>query len=184
MLHQFLRVSRQTKNSTMLHLPPRLRLSPVLSRLWTGAVAARSAPDRLPRLAILGPSLLPRCGSHEPRRLQQVLTCPAVLAASPMGKRFLIADAPPAARALITCCGCYTPSSSYALDLAPGTPARVACLSCSSTRCDHTAPVPLASFRDPTTDMTHLTRTGLNHACILCPTIWLMSAIFCCRKIQ
>ena len=51
--------SRRTKSSTMLHLPSRLRLSPALSRPWTGAVAAWSAPDGLPRLAILGPPLMP-----------------------------------------------------------------------------------------------------------------------------
>ena len=58
-LHQRLPASRRTKNSTMLHLPSRLRLSPALSRPWTGAVAARPAPDRLLRLAIHGPPLLP-----------------------------------------------------------------------------------------------------------------------------
>ena len=59
MLYQLLRASRRTKSSTMLHLPSRLRLSPALSRPWTGAVAAWSAPDGLPRLAILGPPLMP-----------------------------------------------------------------------------------------------------------------------------
>ena len=59
MLHQLLPASRRTNNSTMLDLPSRLRLNPTLSRPWTGAVAARSAPDRLPRLAILGQPLLP-----------------------------------------------------------------------------------------------------------------------------
>ena len=59
MLHQLLRASRRTKSSTMLHLPSRLRLSLALSRPWTGAVAAWSAPDRLPRLAILSPPRLP-----------------------------------------------------------------------------------------------------------------------------
>ena len=59
MLHQLFRASRRTKSSTMLHLPSRLRLSLALSRPWTGAVAAWSAPDRLPRLAILSPPRLP-----------------------------------------------------------------------------------------------------------------------------
>ena len=59
MLHQRLRASRRTKSSTMLYLPSRLRLSPALSHPWTGAVAAWSAPDRLPRLAIPVAPLLP-----------------------------------------------------------------------------------------------------------------------------
>ena len=75
MLHQLFRgsASRRTKDSTTLHLPSRLRLGPALSRPWTGAVAARSAPDVC--LGLRSPahrSCPRRCGSHEPRRLQQV----------------------------------------------------------------------------------------------------------------
>ena len=71
MLYQLLRASRRTKSSTMLHLPSRLRLSPALSRPWTGAVTARSAPDHLPRLAIPCQPLLP------PLRFSRTTSAPA-----------------------------------------------------------------------------------------------------------
>ena len=64
-------LSRRTKNSTMLRLPFRLGLSPALSRPWTGAVPAWSAPDCLPWLAILGPPLLP------PMRFSRTTSAPA-----------------------------------------------------------------------------------------------------------